>query len=164
MGERARRDHRIGEHQTIRTHRIWIVTMSDKNIVAGGGGEIRSKMTACGKANHGNRIRIDMPLGGMLTNHRHRIGSFQQRNWKNGRLHRISQHKSVETGRKKLHRNRLRLTIRRHFVTAARNHKYRRTHTVGNDFFAVIKAISDEFRCAASMPEISYSKYFIYPS
>ena len=28
-------------------------------------------------------------------------GRGAQRNWKNGRLHRISQHKSVETGRKK---------------------------------------------------------------
>ena len=106
-------------------------------------------MTTCGKTDHGNRFRINVPFGCMLANHVHRIGGFQKRNWKNGRLHRISQHKSVETGRKKLHCNRLGLAIRRHFITAARNHEHRRTHAIGNDFFTVIKAISDEFRCAA---------------
>ena len=149
MRERARRNYRIGEHQTVRAHRIRVISMCLKHVIAGGRGEIRSQMTTRGKTDYSNRLRINMPFSGMLTNHLHRIGSFQKRNWKNGRFYRISQHKSIETGREELHRDRLRFAIGRHFVTAARNHENGRTYTIGNDFFTVVKAISDEFRCAA---------------
>ena len=118
--------------------------MRRDHLVIGGSGEICGEMAACGKTDHGDGIRIDMPFGGMFANLLHRFGRFQQRNRKDGRFHGISQDESVVAGRKKLHCNRLGLTVGRHLIAAAGNHQHRRACVIRDDFFAVVKAISDE--------------------
>ena len=47
VGERAGRDHRVGEHQAVRAHRIRVVTMCREHVVAGGSRKIGGKVTAC---------------------------------------------------------------------------------------------------------------------
>ena len=144
VGERAGRDHRVGEHQAVRAHRIRIVTMCREHVVAGGSRKIGGKVTAGGEADHRDRVGIAMPFVGMRTNPPHRFSRFQQRDREDGRFHGIAQHERVEAGCKELHGDWFGFAVGRHFVAAAGNHQHGRALAIRVDFAAVVKAVADE--------------------